>query len=134
MNKTNFFKKVLFTLLFVSNFTFAGAYSLKDAVNSTLLNNEGLQIEKKKLEIAILEKPKAATEFLPSINIDLNKTFYNPNNDEDKPYNGKSSFNKESFGLSIQQDIFTGTHHTTTTISTHLSCSQPANDRSASIQ
>ena len=108
MNKTNFFKKVLFTLLFVSNFTFAGAYSLKDAVNSTLLNNEGLQIEKKKLEIAILEKPKAATEFLPSINIDLNKTFYNPNNDEDKPYNGKSSFNKESFGLSIQQDIFTG--------------------------
>ena len=61
MNKTNFFKKVLFTLLFVSNFTFAGAYSLKDAVNSTLLNNEGLQIEKKKLEIAILEKPKAAT-------------------------------------------------------------------------
>ena len=108
MNKTNFFKKVLFTLLFVSNFTFAGAYSLKDAVNSTLLNNEGLQIEKKKLEIAILEKPKAATEFLPSINIDLNKTFYNPNNAEDTPYNGKSSFNNESFGLSIQQDIFTG--------------------------
>ena len=108
MNKTNFFKKVLFTLLFVSNFTFAGAYSLKDAVNSTLLNNEGLQIEKKKLEIAILEKPKAATEFLPSINIDLNKTFYNPNNAEDTPYNGKSSFDNESFGLSIQQDIFTG--------------------------
>ena len=108
MNRTNFFKKVLFTLLFVSNFTFAGAYSLKDAVNSTLLNNEGLQIEKKKLEIAILEKPKAATEFLPSINIDLNKTFYNPNNAEDTPYNGKSSFNNESFGLSIQQDIFTG--------------------------
>lgn len=108
MNKTNFFKKVLFTLLFVSNFTFAGAYSLKDAVNSTLLNNEGLQIEKKKLEIAILEKPKAATEFLPSINIDLNKTFYNPNNAEDTLYNGKSSFNNESFGLSIQQDIFTG--------------------------
>ena len=108
MNKTNFFKKVLFTLLFVSNFTFAGAYSLKDAVNSTLLNNEGLQIEKKKLEIAILEKPKAATEFLPSINIDLNKTFYNPSNAEDTAYNGKLSFNKESFGLSIQQDIFTG--------------------------
>ncbi|MFK7760603.1 MAG: TolC family protein [Candidatus Midichloriaceae bacterium] len=108
MNRNNFLKKAVFTLFFISNFTFAGAYSLKDAVNLTLLNNEGLQIEKKKLEIAILEKPKAATEFLPSINIDLSKTFYNPNNPEGQPYNGKSSFNKESFGLSIQQDIFTG--------------------------
>ena len=106
MNRNNFLKKALFTLFFVSNFTFAGAYSLKDAVNSTLLNNEVLQIEKKKLEMAILEKPKAATEFLPNINVELSKTFYNPNNPEGQPYNGKSSFNKESFGLSIQQDIF----------------------------
>ena len=104
MNKTKFLKVTLLTLVFVSNFTFAGAYSLKDAVNSTLLNNEQLQIAKKRLEIAILEKPKAATEFLPSINAVLNKSFYNP----DTPINGQSSFNKESFELSIQQDIFTG--------------------------
>jgi outer membrane protein len=73
-----------------------------------LSNNEGLQVEKKKLEIAILEKPKAATEFLPTINIELNKTFYIPSNPNSVQYNGQSSFNKESFGLSIQQDIFTG--------------------------
>ncbi len=101
MNKTKFLKVTLLTLVFVSNFTFAGAYSLKDAVNSTLLNNEQLQIAKKRLEIAILEKPKAATEFLPSINVVLNKTFYNPSDNT-------QSYNKESFGLSIQQDIFTG--------------------------
>jgi outer membrane protein len=104
MNRNNFLKKVALTLFFISNVAFAGAYSLKDAVNSALLNNEGLQIEKKKLEIAILEKPKAATEFLPNINVGLNKSFYNP----DTPINGQSSFNKESFELSIQQDIFTG--------------------------
>ncbi|WP_236870417.1 TolC family protein [Candidatus Bandiella numerosa] len=106
MNKNRFFKVALLTLFFASNFNYVGAYSLKDAVNSTLLNNEQLQMSKKKLEIAILEKPKAATEFLPSIGATLNKTFYNPSNTKD--YNGQSSFNKELFGLNIQQDIFTG--------------------------
>ena len=76
MNKNRFFKVALLTLFFASNFNYVGAYSLKDAVNSTLLNNEQLQVNKKKLEIAILEKPKAATEFLPNINATLNKTFY----------------------------------------------------------
>eukprot|EP00919_Chromeraceae_sp_WS-2016_P034168 GHVR01081003.1.p1 GENE.GHVR01081003.1~~GHVR01081003.1.p1 ORF type:complete len:397 (+),score=59.89 GHVR01081003.1:573-1763(+) len=106
MNRNNFLKKAFFTLFFISNIAFAGAYSLKDAVNSTLLNNDQLQIAKKRLEIAILEKPKAAAEFLPSINAELDKTFYNPS--DTTLYAGKSSFNKESFGLSIKQDIFTG--------------------------
>ena len=108
MNKNRFFKVALLTLFFASNFNYVGAYSLKDAVNSTLFNNEQLQVEKKKLEIAILEKPKAATEFLPDVNIALNKTFYNPSDYKANPYNGASSFHKESFGLNIQQDIFTG--------------------------
>lgn len=106
MNKNRFFRVALLTLFFALNFSYVGAYSLKDAVNSTLLNNEQLQMSKKKLEIAILEKPKAATEFLPSIGATLNKTFYNPSNPND--YRRQSSFNKELFGLSIQQDIFTG--------------------------
>ena len=106
MNKNRFFKVALLTLFFASNFNYVGAYSLKDAVNSTLLNNEQLQVNKKKLDIAILEKPKAATEFLPNINATLNKTFYNPSNPQS--FGGQSSFNKESFGLNIQQDIFTG--------------------------
>jgi outer membrane protein len=107
MNRNNFLKKAFFTLFFISNVAFAGAYSLKDAVNSTLLNNEGIQVAKKRLEIAILEKPKAATEFLPSINVGLNKTFYNPDN-PDTTVNYKSSYNSESFKLTIEQDIFTG--------------------------
>ena len=108
MNRNNFLKKVALTLFFISNVAFAGAYNLKDAVNSALSNTERVHMAKKKLEIAILEKPKAATEFLPTINIELNKTFYNPSNPNSVQYNGQSSFNKESFGLSIQQDIFTG--------------------------
>jgi|APCry1669188879_1035177.scaffolds.fasta_scaffold19025_2 outer membrane protein len=106
MNKNRFFKLALLTLVLASNFNYVWAYGLKDAVNSTLLNNEQLQVEKKKLEIAILEKPKAATEFLPNINATLNKTFYNPSNPQS--FGGQSAFNKELFGLNIQQDIFTG--------------------------
>ncbi|MBY0580493.1 MAG: TolC family protein [Rickettsiales bacterium] len=106
MNKNRFFKVAVLTLVLASNFNYVWAYGLKDAVNSTLLNNVQLQVSKKKLEIAILEKPKAATEFLPSVGATLNKTFYNPSNPQS--FGGQSSFNKELFGLSIQQDIFTG--------------------------
>ncbi|EDV18716.1 hypothetical protein TRIADDRAFT_62805 [Trichoplax adhaerens] len=60
-------------------------------------------IEWKTLEITILAKPKAMTEFLPSVSAELNKTFTNPDGNTQS-----SSFNKSSFAFAIEQDIFTG--------------------------
>lgn len=105
--KTNrIFLITLFTLFLVFNCVSAKAFSLKDAISLAILNNEKLQMSKKNLEIAILEKPRAVTEFLPSINVNWNKTFFNPS--YPTQYENKSSFSKESFRIYIEQDIFTG--------------------------
>ena len=65
MNFGNLLKIIILIIIFSVNINFAKAYNLNDAINSTLINNDQIQAAKKKLEIAILAKPKAMTEFLP---------------------------------------------------------------------
>ena len=109
MYNKNVLKVILFTLFAFMNVKFAQAYSLNDAINSALINNDKIQAAKKKLEIAILAKPKAMTDFLPNVSAVFNKTFSNPDNLKDQKGNPiPSSFNNSSFTFAIEQDIFTG--------------------------
>ncbi|MSO13843.1 TolC family protein [Rickettsiales endosymbiont of Trichoplax sp. H2] len=101
MNFGNLLKIIILIIIFSVNINFAKAYNLNDAINSTLINNDQIQAAKKKLEIAILAKPKAMTEFLPDVNAKLNKTFLNPDG-------LSSSSNSSNFTFAIEQDIFTG--------------------------
>lgn len=112
MYNRNILKIMLFTFIISISVKLANAYNLNDAINSALINNDQIQVAKKKLEIAILEKPKAMTEFLPNVSAELNKTFLNPDSLTTRDPSGvetiPSSFNKNSFAFSIEQDIFTG--------------------------
>ncbi len=113
MNFGNLLKIIILIIIFSVNINFAKAYNLNDAINSTLINNDQIQVAKKTLEITILAKPKAMTEFLPSVNAELDKTFTNPDSLTIKDNAGKidtipGSFNKNTFVFAIEQDIFTG--------------------------
>ena len=116
MNLGNLLKIIILIIIFSVNINFTKAYNLNDAINSTLINNDQIQVAKKTLEITILAKPKAMTEFLPDVNAQLNKTFTNPDSltiKDPKNPSGPSttipgSFNKSSFTFGIEQDIFTG--------------------------
>jgi outer membrane protein len=113
MNLGNLLKIIILIIIFSVNINFTKAYNLNDAINSTLINNDKIQAIKKKLEITILAKPKAMTEFLPNVSAELNKTFTNLDSLTIKDSRGNTatipgSFNKNTFAFSIEQDIFTG--------------------------
>ena len=101
MNLGNLLKIIILIIISSVNINFTKAYNLNDAINSTLINNDQIQAIKKKLEITILAKPKAMTEFLPDVSAQLNKTFINP-------AQSSPSFSSSNFTFAIQQDIFTG--------------------------
>ncbi|WPX97075.1 TolC family protein [Candidatus Bandiella woodruffii] len=82
------------------------AYSLKDAIASSLKNNQRVQISKKQLEIAILKKPKVAAEFLPSVNARLAKSFVKYKQFDGIPYTENDP--QGSLVLNIEQNIFSG--------------------------
>lgn len=113
MNLGHLLKIIILIIISSVNINFTKAYNLNDAINSTLINNDQIQVAKKTLEITILAKPKAMTEFLPNVSAELNKTFTNPDSLTIKETTGKidtipRSFNKNTFAFAIEQDIFTG--------------------------
>ena len=99
MNRRNYFNLCKILLIFIVHILAVQAHNLDDTLHYTILNNNQLQIAKKKLEITILEKPKVITEFFPNIYSELSKQSVNSNN---------QNFLKESLSFIMQQDIFTG--------------------------
>ena len=101
---------ILFVGLLCNN---VRAYNLNDAVVGTLQNNEKIKVAKKKLEITILEKPKAAAEFLPNISVELNQTFYQNRNFKNPmiPQQSMQKYTKRHQGSliwHIEQEIYSG--------------------------
>ena len=96
----------LVVLFIVSTFSDAKAYNLKDAITAVLQNNEKIQALRKKLEIAMLQKPKVVAEFLPNVALELNETFHK-NRNFDNPSN-PIKYHQGSLILNIEQEIYSG--------------------------
>jgi len=75
------------------------SYNLDNAISSALESNQQIEIAKKKLKIAILEKSRPIADFLPNISLELDQFFHYPES-------MKSGTNDVK--LKIDQEIFTG--------------------------
>ena len=96
-------KIIILLIPFVLCISNVKAYDIKDAINIMISKNNQLNIAKRKLEIAFIQKPKVITEFLPNVLIEINKTFYNSQNSTKL-----SSYDKELLIIALEQEILSG--------------------------
>jgi outer membrane protein len=84
------------------------AYNLNDAIAKSLQNSEKIKSEQQKLRVALLEKPKAVSGFLPNISADLKKTFYQDKLPGVSSEQRFPNYNQGSLNLIIQQEVYSG--------------------------
>lgn len=108
--KNKFFVTNVLTIIlfFVKKIIFINAYNINDTINYVFKNNKKIQITKKNLELAILEKYKLVTEYFPDINIETGNNWYKLHNLYLINNLSDITVKQYSFFLNIEQEIFTG--------------------------
>ena len=104
-------KKIIIVLL-INKIIFTRAHNVQKTINYVFQNNEKVQLVKKNLELAILEKYKLITELLPDINSETTTNWY-------KIYKlylhepiinnfDRITVRQHSMSFTIEQEIFSG--------------------------